>query len=71
MLPDKVYNVLKWISLIFLPAVGALIFSLSSIFHWSWGETTVGVITAVDTFVGALIGVSTLDYNKRNSNNVQ
>lgn len=71
MLSDKTYTVLKWISLIFLPAVGALIFSLSSIFQWSWGETAVGVITAVDTFLGALIGVSTLDYNKRNNNNVQ
>ena len=70
MLPDKVYNVLKWISLIFLPATGAFIFSLSSIFGWGWGETVVGVITAVDTFFGALIGVSTLDYNRKN-NNVQ
>ncbi len=67
MLPDKVYNVLKWISLIFLPAVGALIFSLSSIFHWSCGETTVGVITAVDTFLGALLGISSSKYWKENA----
>ena len=70
MLPDKLYRILKWTSIIFLPAVNTLIFSLSSIFQWSWGEMTVGVITAVDTFLGALIGVSTLDYNRK-KNDVQ
>ena len=71
MLPDNLYRFLKWTCIIFLPAVNTLIFSLSSILQWGWGEVAVGVITAVDTFLGALIGVSTLDYNKRNNNNVQ
>ena len=64
MLPSKLYDWLKWICVILLPATATLVFSLSAIFHWEWGEIAVGVITAVDTFVGALIGVSTAQYNK-------
>ena len=64
MLPSKLYDWLKWVCVILLPATATLVFSLSAIFHWEWGEIAVGVITAVDTFIGALIGVSTAQYNK-------
>ena len=64
MLPSKLYDWLKWVCVILLPATATLVFSLSAIFEWEWGEIAVGVITAVDTFLGALIGVSTAQYNK-------
>ena len=64
MLPSKLYDWLKWVCVILLPACGTLIFSLGQIFEWGWAGTCVGVITAVDTFVGALRGVSTAQYNK-------
>ncbi len=64
MLPSRLYDWLKWVCVILLPATATLVFSLSAIFCWEWGEIAVGVITAVDTFVGALIGVSTAQYNK-------
>lgn len=68
MLPSKLYDWLKWVCVILLPATATLVFSLSAIFHWEWGEIAVGVITAVDTFLGALIGVSTAQYNKNKEN---
>ena len=65
---NRLYDILKWICVILLPATGTLIFSLGSIFEWGWAGTCVGVITAVDTFLGALIGVSTAQYNKSKEN---
>ncbi len=63
-LPDKVYDILKWIALILLPAVGALYFGLSQIWGLPYGEEIVGTITIIDTFLGALLGISTMKYNK-------
>lgn len=63
-LPDKVYDVLKWITIVVLPAIGTLYFALSGIWGFPYGEQIVGTITAIETFLGALIGISTLNYNK-------
>ena len=63
-LNDKVYNVLKWIALIFLPAVAVLYGAIGPVWNWPEPEKVVYTITAVDTFLGALIGVSTMSYNK-------
>lgn len=57
-LPDKVYDILKWVCLIALPACGTLYFALSGIWGFPYGEQIVGTLTAIDTFLGALIGVS-------------
>lgn len=63
-LSDKVYNVLKWIAQIALPALGTLYFGLSSIWGLPYGEQVVGTITVIDAFLGALLGVSTANYRK-------
>ena len=65
-LSNKVYDVLKWIALYFLPALGTLYFALSGIWNFPYGEQIVGTITAVDTFIGVLLGISTNAYNKQN-----
>lgn len=62
-LDNKVYDVLKYIALIVLPALGTLYFALSSIWGLPYGEQIVGTITAIDAFLGALIGVSSSNYN--------
>ena len=64
MLSNKLYNILKWIALIFLPAAGTLYFTLSQIWGFPLGEEIVGTIAAVDTFLGVLLGISTAQYNK-------
>ena len=61
---NKVYDVLKWIAMYFLPAIGTLYFALSGSWNLPYGEQVVGTITAVDTFLGVLLGISTAQYNK-------
>lgn len=63
-LNDKTYDVLKWIAMIALPALGTLYFSLSSIWGWPWDEEIVGTLTAVDTCLGVLLGISAAKYQK-------
>lgn len=65
-LPDKVYDILKWICLIVLPACGTLYFALSGIWGFPYGEQIVGTLTAIDTFLGALIGVSAKTISNEN-----
>lgn len=61
---DKIYDILKWVALILIPALGTLYFALSAIWGLPYGEQIVGTLTAVDTFLGALLGISTYQYNK-------
>ena len=62
---NKVYDVLKWIAMYLLPALGTLYFALSGIWGLPYGEQIVGTITAIDTFLGVILGISTTKYNKR------
>ena len=61
---NKVYDVLKWIAMLFLPALGTLYFALAGIWGLPYGEQIVGTITAIDTFLGVILGISTAQYNK-------
>lgn len=61
---NKVYDVLKWIAMYFLPAAGTLYFALAGIWGFPYGEEIVGTITAVDTFLGVLLGIASATYNK-------
>lgn len=62
---NKVYDVLKWIAQILLPALGTLYFALAGIWHFPYGEQIVGTITAIDTFLGVLLGISSVQYNRK------
>lgn len=64
---NSVYDVLKWIAQYFLPALGTLYFALVSIWGLPYGEQVVGTITAVDTFLGVILGISSVQYNKSNA----
>lgn len=64
MFTNKTYDVLKWVAQIVLPAIGALYFGLSQIWGLPYGEEVVGTVTVIDTFLGALLGVSTAQYKK-------
>ena len=63
---NKVYDVLKYVAQIVLPALGALYFALAKIWNFPYGTEVVGTIAAVDTFLGALLKISTDQYNKEN-----
>lgn len=67
MLDNKVYNVLKWVALIALPALATLVsvvLPLWNICDEGMVTAIVGTITAIGTFLGTLLGVSTAKYNK-------
>ena len=61
---NKTYDILKWITLILLPALATLYFALSGIWGFPYGEQIVGTLAAIETFLGALLGISTIQYNK-------
>ena len=61
---NTVYDILKYAAQIVLPAVATLYFALSQIWGLPYGEQIVGTITAIDAFLGALLGISTYQYKK-------
>ena len=61
---NKVYDVFKWIAQYLLPALGTLYFALSTIWGFPYGEQVVGTITAIDAFLGAILGISSATYYK-------
>lgn len=63
---NKVYDVLKWVAQVLLPAIATLYFALAGIWGLPFGEQVVGTITAVDTFLGVILHVSTKNYNSTN-----
>lgn len=65
---NKLYDVLKWIAQLFLPAAGALYFALANIWGLPYGEEIVGTITAVDAFLGVILGISSKAYYNDISN---
>lgn len=62
MIPNKLYDILKWIALILLPAIGALWVALGKIWGFPYLAEISGTILAVDTFLGALLGISNIRY---------
>ena len=62
-LSDKTYDVLKWVAQILLPALGTLYFALSKLWGFPYASEVVGTVTALDAFLGALLGISTVRYN--------
>ena len=68
-LSNKTYDVLKWVALIVLPASATLYAVLSAIWGLPFGEQIPATITAIDTFLGALLGISTARYNKERVEN--
>ena len=59
---NQLYDKLKWIAQILLPALGTLYFALAGIWGFPYGEQIVGTITAVDTFLGVCLGISSMNY---------
>ena len=64
MMSNKVYDVLKYIAQIVLPALGALYFALAKIWGLPYGTEICGTLAAIDAFMGALLKISTNQYNK-------
>lgn len=61
---NSTYDVLKWVAQILIPALSALYFGLAGIWGFPYGEEIVGTMAVIDTFLGVILGISTMNYNK-------
>lgn len=57
-IPNRVYDIIKWVGLIFLPALATLVGTVGIAAGWQYADLAVTVITALGTFIGALVGAS-------------
>lgn len=62
---DKVYDVLKWIALVFLPALTTLTGVILNSFDVGCTDIVLTIMTAVTTFMGTILGISNMNYNKK------
>ena len=62
---NKTYDILKWAAQLLLPALGTLYFALAGLWGFPYGEEIVGTITALDDFLGAILGLSNAAYKKQ------
>ena len=63
---NKTYDILKWIAQYLLPALGTLYFALAKIWSLPYGVEIVGTVAAVDTFLGAVLGISSAKWKEKN-----
>ena len=68
-LNDKIYDILKWLVIIVMPACATLYAALSSVWGWPFAEQATTTITAVDTFLGAVLCISSVNYHKEDKTN--
>lgn len=61
---NKTYDVLKWVSLVALPALTALYLTLANIWGWPYAEAIGATLAAITTFLGTILGVSSVQYAK-------
>ena len=64
-LNNKLFDVLKWICLFFLPALATLVRVVFAIWSIPYGEEISATIVAINAFLGAIIGISAYNYNKQ------
>lgn len=63
-LPNQIYDVLKWVCIMALPAISIFYTAISAIWNLPYGEQISKTIDAIAILIGALIGISTINYNK-------
>ena len=62
---NKVYDILKWITLVFLPALTTLVGVILNTFNIECTDIVLTIMTAVTTFMGAVLGISNINYKKK------
>lgn len=67
-IPPKFYDFLKYVALVILPAIAALILGLGVILNWGPATVVAGVVTLVDTFLGTILGKSASNFKAQGAN---
>ena len=68
---NKVYDIFKWIALIALPATATLWFTVAKIWGLPYIAEITGTLVAVDTFIGALLGISNIQYQLKENKDIE
>ena len=63
-LNDGLYDILKWITMIVIPALATAYVGLASVWGWPYADEVAKTSAVVCTLLGALLGISTAQYNK-------
>ena len=63
-LPDRIYDLMKWLTLVVIPALTTAYVGLSAVWHWPYAEEVAKTSAVICTLLGALLGISTAQYNK-------
>lgn len=63
---NRTYDILKWIALVLLPAIATLYLGLAKIWNFPYPTEISGTIMLIDTFLGTLLGISSIKYAKEN-----
>ena len=63
-LGNKLYDILKWITMIVLPALATAYTGLAAVWRWPYSGEIAKTVAVVCTLLGALLGISTAEYNK-------
>ena len=67
-LNSKVYDILKWITMICIPALTTAYVGLSAVWGWPYATEVAKTSAVICTLLGALLGISTAQYNKDQNN---
>lgn len=68
---NSTYDKLKWIAQILIPLLGSCYYGLGKIWGFPYIEEIVGTFTVIDTFLGGLLGISTINYKERKEKELQ
>ena len=63
-IPSPVYDVLKWVVMIVLPALSTAYVGLAAVWGWPLADEVAKSCSVVCVLLGALLGISTAEYNK-------
>lgn len=63
-LSNSAFDVLKWIAILLLPSLATLVAVIFKIWNLPYGNEIAQTITALATFLGAILGISTVQYKK-------
>lgn len=62
---NKTYDILKWITIVVLPAITTLWLALAAIWGWPYAEAIGATLTAITAFLGTILGISSVNYAKK------
>ena len=68
---NKLFDVLKWLSILFIPALAVLYKGLAEIWGLPYVDEIPQTLITIHAFLGAILGISTIDYNKKKEAELQ